>query len=470
MKRLKWAIIIIVIIVMVLAIYIVRIGGRSYASQHEEVEVTSIMNQEPIEVPMPKAYTKYAVDLSVNPDGASFTGIANILYTHQYQRPTEEIAINSSNIEIKEIQIHAATVPFEQKGFITVIESPFEIKKDGEITLTVQFTGTLAHDERNPIEVASASGFLPTIPEYSERYGWNKASDEKVDKVRIQEPGDYEVTIHTYKGQYPIATGTMNGVSKKDNIITTSFSAKRVRDFGIFIGPFMEREVFNTQEGYSVVLYYIPGSSFTEETVSMIRKSLGNYCSILGEYPYNELTVIHRSGTGGGVAYPTMILGDFKKEQGSYAEINKLVGQQWLYYIIGKDKQDHWISEGLLEYLNKKFVFSEGQMESYIGEQKKIEQEQKIVDPKGKNSIHTYNELAIRMLYEIEKRIGEKEFEEVLRVYYKDYSFQMPTGKEFIQLIEKTTGIDTTHIYNHWIHKMELRESEDYESSYTSSW
>lgn len=455
---------------MVLAIYTMGIGERNHISQDRDIGVMAVSSEEIIQVPATKSYTKYAVELSVDPDGYSFEGIAKILYTHQYHRPTEEIVINSRGIEIKDIQINAAIVPFEQRGSITLIQSPFEIKKDEEITLTIQIVGTFIHNEKDPKGMASICNFLPTIPEYNEEYGWIKVSSEKTENLRIQGPGDYDVTIHTHKGQYPIATGTMNDISEKDNIITTSFSAKRVRDFGIFIGEPMEREVFNTQEGYSIVLYYVPGSLVGEEVIPMIKKSLSNYCHILGEYPYDQLTVIHKDGIGNGVAYPTMILGDFEKRQRTYTEINELVGKQWLGYIIGISEEECWLSEGLLAYLNKRFSFSQGQMEAYIEEQKKIEEKQKIDDPKGKNCTNTRNELAIRMLYEIETRIGEKAFEEALGVYYRDYSFQMPTGKDFIQLIEETTEINITHIYNHWLHKMELRESEEYESSRTSGW
>ena len=436
---------------MVLAIYTIQIGKKNHISQDQDIEVMTIISEEVMQIPATKAYTKYAVELSLDEDCVFYEGICKILYTHQSNRPTEEIVINSGPIEIKEIQINSAVVPFEQQDLTTLIKSSFEIEKDVEMTITVQFAGRLNSSDSKGVKMTSACNFLPTISEYK---------TESLGGLGGREPGDYDITIHTHNGQYPIATGTMDGVSEKDNIITTSFSAKGVRDLGLFIGPAMEREVFNTQEGYSIVLYYIPSSRISKETIDMVTKSLRSYSEILGEYPYDQLTVIHKPGTSSGLAYPMMILGDFEKDHAGYTEINKLVGKQWLGYIIGNKKADSWFSEGLLAYLNKRFSFSHGQMESYIEEQKIREEKQKTEDCQDADDSYTCNELAIRMFYEIEQAIGEKVFVEVLRGYYKEYSFQVPTDQAFIKLVEEIAQVNVTYIYDDWLHKIKVRESE----------
>lgn len=436
---------------MVLAIYTIRIAEKNHINQDQDIQAMAIISEEVTQVPATKAYTKYGVELSIDKDCVFYEGICKILYTHQSNRPTEEIVLNSGLINIKEIQINSAVVPFEQQELTTLIKSSFEIEKDAEMTITVQFTGRLNSSDSKGEKMAFACNFLPTISEYK---------TEDLGNLGGQEPGDYTITIHTHKGQYPIATGTMDGVSEKDSIITTSFSAKGVRDLGLFIGGPMEREVFNTQEGYSIVLYYIPDSGFSKETIDMITKSLRSYSEILGQYPYDQLTVIHKPGTSSGVTYPRMILGDFAKDHGVYIEINKLVGKQWLGYIIGTKKADSWFSEGLLTYLNKRFSFSQGQMESYIEEQKIREEKQKTQDCQDADNPYTCNDLAVGMFYEIEQAIGEEVFKEVLRGYYKEYSFQLATDQEFIKLVEEIAQVDIRYIYDDWLHKIKVKESE----------
>jgi len=470
MRKLKWGTV--MGLVIIITIYVILIGKQRQVGQDVDIETMIVVDEELLEtpdIPITKEYTKYAVELSVDKDCHSFEGIVKILYTHQYDKPTKRILINAGSIEVQDIQINSSIVPFTRMDSIVMVQSPFEIKKDGEVSITIQFKGLFTSNTKNLTDMASVCNFIPTLPEYSEEYGWNRTNDERLDSLRLLEPADYEVTIHTYKGQYPIGTGTLNDVSEKDNMVTTSFSAKRVRGFGVFIGEHMEMEVFNTQEGYSIVLYKTPDSNIGKDTISMITKSLSNYCDTLGEYPYDQLTIIHKNGIGEGVAYPTLIVGDFREGQQIHDGISKLVGKQWLYYIIGSSKETSWLSEGLLAYLNKRFSFSQGQMESYIEEQKKINEEEKIVDSAENNSSYTTDELAIQMFYEIEEKIGRGAFATVLRAYYKDYSFQIPTGEEFIQLIKETTKIDVTYIYNNWRYKMEQGASEENESSCTSS-
>ncbi len=434
----------------------VQINRTKYVNQEkrQEEEANASDSQQVIETPPIKGYNKYTAELWVDENGYLFEGIVQFVYTHQYHKATKKIFIHSPSIKVQDTQINWVTVPFEQTKSSLQIQSPFEIQKDEEVTVMIQFKGELMKHKKLE-SVALACNFLPTIGLYTEIAGWVQTDQEQRETYGFTAPADYNVTVHTYKDQYPIGTGVLNNVCEKEDIITTSFNANHVRDFGLLLGPKMEREVFNTEKGSAIALYYLPDSHIQEATVPTIKKSLSYYSDLFGEYPYTLLTAIHIEGMGEGLAYPTLIMGDLNKKEDSNGYINKLVGKQWLYYIMGKNKEDYWLSEGLLAYLNRRFYLSQGQLRSYLEEQKK---RQFLEDGTMK---WTQNEIAVQMFYEIEEKIGTEAWNHVLREYYKKSSFGTGAEKGLIQLIEDVAHFNVSNIHDDWTGKIEKEESDD---------
>lgn len=406
------------------------------------------------QMPTTKQYTSYTVELSIDQNWNSVMGIASITYTHEYEKATNQILMSARPIIIEDIQINSESVNFEQIDSTILINSPFTIQKGEELTITMQFNGIILDEDKDPSGIISVCNFLPTIMAYDEKIGWIQKNNIVEDSYRLVEPANYEVTVNTNGQLYPIGTGTINDLIIKDDCITVSFTAKRVRSFGLILGPKMERAIINTEVGTSIVLYY-PLWSNKEDVTQLVKKSVTSYSDIFGTYPYEQLTVVHSEDIVKGFSWPTLIVGNFNILKPSYSDINQLMGQQWLYYIIGNSREkEYWLSTGLLEYINKSISLSDGQMKAYIEELKTAEMQ------KGRRYVYDKDEIAIRMLYEIEQKIGEEKFIEVLRAYYKNYSFQMATGIEFIQMVDKVTETNVVNIYNYWRHKMELKESE----------
>lgn len=457
----KRAPIIIVFLILLLCItYIFIESKRSYVNQdingtletQEEISQTDIDLRQ---MPMAKEYTTYTVEMYIDEEGNYFEGIEKINYTHEYEKATDQIIMSARPMIIKGVQVNAEPVKYEQKDSTISIFSPFEIQKGEEITVTIQFRGRLLESDREPSGILAMCNFLPTIVAYDENNGWIKKSDTQDNSYRLVEPANYEVTVHTQAGRYPVATGSMNDISEDGENITTIFDAKGVRNFGLIVGHKLEREVINTEVGPSIVLHYPLYDQQWEELVSTIEKSIMNYSEIFGTYPYDQLTVVQSKGISKAFTYPMLIVGDLHTQSLDGNSINQLVGQQWLYYIIGNSREkESWLSKGLLEYVNKKFSLSQKQLDAYIEESKTLAKE------KDSRYVYQEDEIAIRMLYEIEQKIGEEKFIQVLRAYYKNYSFQMATGNEFIQMVERIAQTNVRNIYNYWAHKMELKESE----------
>lgn len=453
MQRFKW--IIAIVIVIIIGGYITSTRELKVVSQEvdfsEETPIMKVMSERLDKGSFVSPYTTYTVDLSIDEKQKSFEGITQILYTHNYERVTDKIIMNTNHIKTKSVKINLAPVPFEQKESNLVVHTPFPIKENEELTITIEFEGTLNNEKQHSTKGIYLCNFIPKVLTYDEYSGWVRTSSIDIDTFRLIKPANYHVTVHTYKGQYPIGTGSISGIIEQDDIITTTFDANRVRGFGLFLGDEMEREIYNAEEGYSIVLYYMERTSAVDELLTSLKSSLKAYGDTFGTYPYDQLTIIHKEGLDNG-SYPTLLMGDFSEKESLQKDINKLVGEQWLYYIIGNiNEKECWLSKGLLEYLNKRFLFSSREMITYI---KEIDDE----------------ELVVKMFYEIEEAIGADKFIEALRVYYKNYSFQMASGEEFIQTMEDVSNTKVMGIYKFWFNQIGPKESGGNGSSVSSSW
>lgn len=444
MQWLKWIIAMLIVILTTM--------GVLMASQTKQVNKDLEVDGQELSLPIQrlndmeqiKQNTIYTVELSVNQAYDSFEGMAHVSYTHHSKRVTDTILMSAHAIEIKSVKINAASVAYKQDGGNLEIQSPFVIQEDEEVAIIIEFQGRLGKGEESNTKGYYMCNFIPTVFLYDEGIGWVTSSESDIDGFRLTEPANYSVTVHTYEGQYPIGTGTLDHMSKNDRIITASFSADRVRGFGMFLGPEMEREIFYTEEGYSIALYHSAGDDIAKDIIPEVKESLNSYSDIFGTYPYDQFTVIHKEGLEI-QSYPTLIMGDFSGQGDWYSKINKPVAEQWLYYIIGnRNENECWLSIGLLEYLNKRFLLSEGEMALYI---------------EGQEDLAPLHEnIAINLFYEIEKKVGEEKFIEALRAYYKDFSFRMATGDDFIEIIEEVSGKSVVDIYSFWLHKRTKEE------------
>lgn len=409
MQKIRWIIAMGIIIIVIFAVSTDKTMEVDQEIEIEVIEETQEIEEQEIE--LVKQYTGYTIELSVDEACNYFEGIAQIAYTHDCERITRQIIMSTNGAEIKDIKINLDAVKFIQRGSEVVIYSPFTLEKDEELTITIEYKGAL---ESNTFNV------VPAIVPYDESSGWVQIKEE--DKDHVMESANYDVTVHTHRGKYPIGTGTISNISEKEDIITTSLNASRVRAFKLFVGEEMEVEVLNTEEGYSIVLYGADKNQLPEDLMPEIKKNLKLYSNTFGAYPYEQLTVIQKEGLEI-KSYPRLIIGDFSGPGVVGETINQLVGKQWLPYIIGNSEEsDYWLSEGLLKYLSTKFSFN--------------------------------------LFYEIEQRIGKEDFAEALRIYYKNYSFHKARGEDLMIIIREVSGVDVMDIYNNWNNKIGPRKSD----------
>ena len=110
-----------------------------------------------------------------------------------------------------------------------------------------------------------------------------------------------------------------------------------------------------------VFTYYTPMQKKNGAIVSGFAKdAIHHYSGLVGEYPYNIVSVVQGPESfGGGMEYPTITVispGEMLKELDN--TIAHEIGHNWFYGILASNERDHpWMDEGINTYYDNKYSY-----------------------------------------------------------------------------------------------------------------
>ncbi|MBO4473817.1 MAG: M1 family metallopeptidase [Clostridiales bacterium] len=274
------------------------------------------------------------------------------------------------------------------------------------------------------------------------------------------EISDYRVSIDVPDGYKVASTGTkINGV----------YVAEDVRDFAMVVSS--EMNILCEEYGDIALFVYYPKKCphAAELVMDTAKKSLDLYDSLLGEYPYDTLTLVLSNDTVGvgGMEYPGLITinTDSRIESGFQYQnpaINPItravangIAHQWFYGIVGNDQIRHaWIDEGMCRFMEALYCdcYNENQGE-YTLLQELSNEDQGIYDAyfggsescfnmKLNSSLYDINrshpqeyiEVSYKsaaMIYHIYRELGPDAFVSAIRDYVAYFSYTEVTPEEF---------------------------------------
>jgi aminopeptidase N len=178
----------------------------------------------------------------------------------------------------------------------------------------------------------------------------------------------------------------------------------------------------------------------------------------------------------GGVEFPGIVLIESSRydKPNDPVFINTVaheVAHQWWYNIIGNDViQSPWLDEGLTT--RSAGVYFEGAYgaEGYLGVADYWQQSYDRVLQAGKDEAVTrsltffenspnpelygpivYSKGAL-FFYNLRKEIGDKAFFTGLQAYYRQFKYQIATGKDLLKAFEDASGKDLEAFYQKWLY------------------
>lgn len=295
--------------------------------------------------------------------------------------------------------------------------------------------------------------------------------------------GNYEVSI-TLPGNYVVAaTGE---ITKEEETTSASnktvlYKQKDVIDFAWFADKrfVIKKDTLALPSGriINVAAYTLPAKENADhwkDAVKYIKKSVWLRSNLIGEYPYNTVSVVQgEMKYAGGMEYPTItILSGLNNEKDVESVTDHEVGHNWFQAVLATNEREHpWMDEGMNTYYENHRYTTEPQPPAVKKKGESVFLKKRLpenlddfllhwaVSERKDQAIETPSEKLSVVNYELsayykpsfwmrflEATLGREMFDSCIRQYYKQWKFKHPYPEDFKMIVEKTSGknLDTS--------------------------
>lgn len=280
--------------------------------------------------------------------------------------------------------------------------------------------------------------------------------------VRIQVPETYTVAATGFQTK-PAAS--------KEGRKTYQFYADDVHDFAWAASPdfIYVEDAYSTAgiPGVRIKLYLDPAhENLKDRYMHAAKSSLAKYAQWYGQYPYSTLSIVvpPKGGNGaGGMEYPTLITAFAADTDNPGYELERTVvheiGHQYFYGMIASNEfEEAWLDEGFTSYAEDKVMESEYGVKpnlsleaSYMTDPAPLKQ----LSWSYRSHEHYAENVYIRaklVLFGIEKQVGTKTMQKIMRTYYQKYKFRHPSTADFQKVVEQVTKSKWTEYFREYVY------------------
>ncbi|HEX7847129.1 MAG TPA: M1 family metallopeptidase, partial [Chitinophagaceae bacterium] len=208
----------------------------------------------------------------------------------------------------------------------------------------------------------------------------------------------------------------------------------------------------------NVYSYYNPiQERFWKNSVQNSKDAVRHYSQLVGEYPYNVVSVVYGPDNfGGGMEYPTItVISAVESSKDLDRTIAHEIGHNWFYGILASNERKYpWMDEGINSYYDASYMqkkddhfsqrFEQMLLETFIATKK----DQPIATSSEKFSAPNYALVAYyktsQWLAMLEKELGTETFNKAMQEYYRRWQFKHPQPEDFKKVMEEVSGKDLT--------------------------
>lgn len=384
-------------------------------------------------------------------------------------------------IEINEVCFEDSPATYEICGEdfnILKIDLKEELFPQECVSIEISFTTTLAninHRLGYGENTINFGNFYPIACVYEEGNGFCQSLYHSNGDPFYSDCANYNVEV-SYNSNFEIAsTGDKYDDKTKGEYKTTSFIAKKVRDFCFILSP--KFEVATQLVGDVEVKYYgYKGDKNISECLQTSADALKTFENMFGSYPYSQLSIVKSNFVHGGMEYPNIVL--ISDEILDQRDVNYVIiheiAHQWWYGLVGNDEYNHaWLDEGLAEYSTLLFFrenpeygekFDElidGALKSwklFVKVYKNINGKVDTTMTRALCEFATEPEYVqctytrgVLMFNSLRETIGDKKFIACLREYLEKFKYQNSTPAHLISIFASKCGKDVEGFFNSWL-------------------
>ncbi len=331
----------------------------------------------------------------------------------------------------------------------------FDMVFDGQVPVQIRRSGR--HNEEGV--ALSMVQWYPKLAEYDFE-GWH--ADPYIAREFHGVWGNYDVKL-TIDSNYVVgSTGYIQGEPQiNGHKKTLHFKAPKVHDFAWAADPDYIHDTMQVPGGPILNFYYKSTLSNTQKenwkklqpkTVELMQY----FSKHIGQYPYNQYSVIQ--GGDGGMEYAMSTLITGQRSYGSLVGVTAHeLAHTWFQFLLATNEAKHeWMDEGFTTYISNhamNYIFNQGKKNplenayiSYIRLAKSgLEQPLTThADRYQLNSIYStlaYSKGAV-FLAQLGYVIGEEHLNKTIKKYFNDFAFKHPKPLDIIRTAEKVSGLE----------------------------
>ena len=368
-------------------------------------------------------------------------------------------------IKVNSLKQNGATLSHETVGTVLEVELDKAIQPGESVTFTMDFDAQvpvqIRRSGRNSKEgvALSMSQWYPKMAEYDFE-GWH--ADPYIGREFHGVWGDFEVNLTIDKNYIVGGTGYLQGEPKVNgNKKTLTFKAPKVHDFTWGADPDFIHDTMQVPNGPMLHFYYKKDLDPTyldnwkrlqPKTVELMEY----FSTHIGQYPYEQYSVIQ--GGDGGMEYAMCTLITGQRKFGSLVGVTAHeLAHKWFQFILATNESKHeWMDEGFTSYISDLAMneimgqnaenphASAYRNYAYLAKSGKEQPLSTHADRYNYNQaygISAYSKGAV-FIAQLGYIIGEDNLKKTIKKYYKDFAFKHPRPIDVIRSAEKVSGLE----------------------------
>lgn len=351
----------------------------------------------------------------------------------------------------------------------------FKMDWDGQVPVQIRRSG---RNSEGGVALTMTQWY-PKIAEYDFE-GWH--ADPYIAREFYSVWGNYDVSItidaaYTIGGtgylQNPAAVGhgythpgqkPMHPVNGK---YTWHFLAPEVHDFAWAADDNYIHDTYDGPNGVKLHFFYKNDPEIAENWKNLQPKTaelMQFFNDNIGQYPYEQYSVIQGGDGGMEYAMSTMITGE--REFGSLVGVTAHeLAHSWFQFVLATNELKHeWMDEGFTTYISSEamnYVMKENKTNPHAGSYRGYyfmansgeEQPQTTHSDRYATNrsygINSYSKGAV-FLVQLGYIIGPENLSKTLKRYFEDFKFKHPTPNDFIRTAEKVSGFELDWYLTDW--------------------
>ncbi len=285
------------------------------------------------------------------------------------------------------------------------------------------------------------------------------------------------------------AGSPVNPVATK--LKTLQYKINNVHDFAWFAAKdfTVKQEAIQLPSGKMVQAYSFFRSKNDEgwqNSISYIKDALLFRSKLIGEYPYDVVTVVETPmGFSGGMEYPTITsISPMPDAESLDKIIAHEIGHNWFYGILASNERDHpWMDEGMNSYYDDRYEawkYPRTDSTSFMGRRLPVNDvcllhdayaQRKDDQPINTSSVDftefnyslvAYGKAAAWMK-KLEQTMGTEKFDAMMQDYYRQWQFRHPYPEDFRKVAEEHAGKDLGELFAELDKKGPINENKPHQ-------